>query len=365
MNGAAHMTDDELVALGLCDEDKLDTTRPAFIRLLLERGASIADVRVALDGGGQHYLNALATEYLLKPPGTLTVDEVARAAGVSVGDVVDVWRTFGLADPRAAGPRLTERDVELVKYVNFVRELIGDDNLRDISRAFGTATAQMGEAAVMAMVRGFEQPQRGQSGGELAIQEAYGAMFPVAVPGLVETIGTLFLHGCVAALYSEVVVSDEASMQTDRTIVFVDLVDFTGLSRRTPARELSRLLAEFEEAALTEAARCNGRIVKMLGDGAMLAFATRADAIAATGALVRDYEHIPACRAGIATGPVLARNGDYFGPVVNLASRLSGAVGAGEMAIDDSGPLDGSSGVESVTLKGIDEPVAYYRLRSG
>jgi adenylate cyclase len=100
----------------------------------------------------------------------------------------------------------------------------------------------------------------------------------------------------------------------------------------------------------------------MLGDGAMLAFGTRSDAIAATGALVHEHPEVPVCRAGIATGPVLARNGDYFGPVVNLASRLSGAVGAGEMAVDDSQTLDGDSRVETVTLKGIDEPVSYYRL---
>jgi adenylate cyclase len=32
---------------------------------------------------------------------------------------------------------------------------------------------------------------------------------------------------------------------------------------------------------------------------------------------------LPDARAGVATGSVLSREGDYFGPVVNLASRLT------------------------------------------
>src|SRR5690348_15435978 len=98
------MTDDELVEEGLCDPDKFGTSRPAFIRMLLARGASVDQIRVALKAGGPHYLNALATEYLLMVPGNLTVDDVAYEARVTVDEVVDVWRMFGFADPRADGP---------------------------------------------------------------------------------------------------------------------------------------------------------------------------------------------------------------------------------------------------------------------
>jgi len=35
-----------------------------------------------------------------------------------------------------------------------------------------------------------------------------------------------------------------------------------------------------------------------------------------------DDQLLPPARAGLAVGPVLARDGDYFGPVVNLAARI-------------------------------------------
>ena len=46
-----------------------------------------------------------------------------------------------------------------------------------------------------------------------------------------------------------------------------------------------------------------------------------------------DDELLPAVRIGMAYGPVLRVQGDYFGPTVNLASRLVGiadpAIGSG------------------------------------
>jgi len=38
-------------------------------------------------------------------------------------------------------------------------------------------------------------------------------------------------------------------------------------------------------------------------------------------------------RIGLAAGPVLSRDGDYYGPVVNLASRLTEAAAPGEVLV--------------------------------
>ncbi|MEY2471687.1 MAG: adenylate cyclase [Actinomycetota bacterium] len=362
MTKGAEVSDDDLVALGLCDAGKLHTSRPAFVRMLLDRGATIEEVRAAA-GGGQHYLSALASEFVFFPPGDKTVDDVAREAGVTVDDVVEIFRTLGLTDPRLAGARMTDRDVDLVKFITGAGALVGEDNKLDIARAFGTAIAQMAETSVTALRRGFEQPQRGKEGAELGIQEGYSAFPSLVVPDLMRAIETVFLRGVVTSIYSEIVVNDGTAVESDRTLVFVDLVDFTGLARRTPTVELSNFVAAFENAAVREAVTHGGRVVKMLGDGAMLVFNHRADGIAAACAMVRDHHEMPPCRAGVATGRVFTRTGDYFGAVVNLASRLSGAVQAGEVAVDDSERVEGGEPMPPIELKGIDEPVRAYRLR--
>lgn len=355
------LSDDELVVLGLCDADKLHTSRPAFVRMLLARGASIDEVRAASEGG-QHYLSALASEFVFYPPGHLTVADVAERAGVSVSDVAEMFRSLGLTDPQLAGPRLTDRDVELVRFLVSARALVGAENVLDIARAFGTAIAQMSETSVTALRRGFEQPQRGKEGSELAIQAGYEIFPTVVVPDLMRSIETVFLRGVVTALYSEIVVNDGVAVQSDRTIVFVDLVDFTGMARRTDTTVLSKVLALFENAVVDEAVHNNGRVVKMMGDGAMLAFNHRVDGVAAACALVQNHPAMPPCRAGVATGRVFTRTADYFGPVVNLASRLAGAVGPGEVAVDATEPVAGAELEDGLVLKGIDAPVSMYRF---
>jgi adenylate cyclase len=42
---------------------------------------------------------------------------------------------------------------------------------------------------------------------------------------------------------------------------------------------------------------------------------------------------LPAVRAGVAYGRLLAREGDYFGPVVNQASRLTDLARPGEVLV--------------------------------
>src|SRR5262249_23132440 len=45
---------------------------------------------------------------------------------------------------------------------------------------------------------------------------------------------------------------------------------------------------------------------------------------------------LPQLRIGLAAGSVISRDGDYFGPVVNLASRLTELAGPGEVLIPAS-----------------------------
>jgi class 3 adenylate cyclase len=107
--------------------------------------------------------------------------------------------------------------------------------------------------------------------------------------------------------------------------------------------------------------------VKSLGDGVMLAFAEAADAVAGGLALVgRAGRHgLPPARAGVASGPVVPRDGDLFGRTVNLAARLLDHARPGELLVtrevaDAAGAGTGAAFREigPVSLKGLAEPVA-------
>jgi adenylate cyclase len=112
-----------------------------------------------------------------------------------------------------------------------------------------------------------------------------------------------------------------------------------------------------------------GRLVKLLGDGAMLHLPDAARGVTAALALVRALtvaEGIPA-HAGVHAGPVIERDLDLFGRTVNLAARIAQAAGPGDVlasaavvqAVNDAAlRFEPAGGFE---LKGIPGPVQLFR----
>jgi class 3 adenylate cyclase len=134
--------------------------------------------------------------------------------------------------------------------------------------------------------------------------------------------------------------------------------------------EAARTAARFYELTQVIAGRHGGRLVKILGDGVMLHFPDATAAVRSTlevRSSVADGA-LPPVHAGVNAGPVLRRDGDYFGSVVNVSSRLADHAAPGEIlvtrevvdawlggadvAFDDIGPA---------SLKNVPHPVEVFR----
>lgn len=118
-------------------------------------------------------------------------------------------------------------------------------------------------------------------------------------------------------------------------IAFADLVGFTALTEaegNARAVEAAAQLQVIAEAAATSHA---GRVVKLLGDGALLRFR---DVAAAAFAMLEVARAVPqqglgAAHLGLERGAIVERDGDVFGSSVNLAARIAGSAGAGELLV--------------------------------
>ena len=111
---------------------------------------------------------------------------------------------------------------------------------------------------------------------------------------------------------------------------FVDLVGSTALAQRLSTRELGPVLTEFEHMAADSVTAAGGRVVKLIGDE-VLYHRARPRRPPARSPSWRRRSPPPARpdRAGrLASGDVLLRDGDVFGPVVNLAARAVKAAAA-------------------------------------
>ena len=117
---------------------------------------------------------------------------------------------------------------------------------------------------------------------------------------------------------------------------FADLVGFTALSQQVPDKELARIVDRFEAVAYDTVVARGGRVVKMIGDEVM--FSVEAAEAAAEIALTladsfRADEALSDVRVGLAYGSVLEQEGDLYGQVVNLASRVVGIAYPGSVVV--------------------------------
>ena len=106
---------------------------------------------------------------------------------------------------------------------------------------------------------------------------------------------------------------------------FADLVGFTALSQQLDDSELAAVVDRFEATAYDIVGGRGGRVVKMIGDEVMFEVADPAAGVEIALDLADAYhgdESVSDVRVGVAYGPVLAREGDLYGPTVNLASRM-------------------------------------------
>jgi adenylate cyclase len=156
---------------------------------------------------------------------------------------------------------------------------------------------------------------------------------------------------------------------TPPAVVFVDLSGYTRLTEEAGDEVAVRYATTLQREAEAVVTSKGGRLVKLLGDGAMLHLPDAARGVEAALDLVRALsidKGIPA-HAGVHAGPVIERDLDLFGRTVNLAARIAQAAGPGEVlasgavvqAVKSDDLRFESAG--DVELKGIPGPVLLFR----
>lgn len=160
----------------------------------------------------------------------------------------------------------------------------------------------------------------------------------------------------------------------EATIAFVDIASFTALAEASGDDTAARVLDRMDAIVRPLLVEHDGKVVKQVGDGFMLAFRDPAAsvqfALATQAELGRDPD-LPAIRVGINTGPALYRTGDYLGGAVNVAARVVSAAMAGQILMTEPVAKAASNDgipVEEVgvrMMRGVDEPLALYRVKPG
>ncbi|HEX3823021.1 MAG TPA: adenylate/guanylate cyclase domain-containing protein [Mycobacteriales bacterium] len=110
-------------------------------------------------------------------------------------------------------------------------------------------------------------------------------------------------------------------------------------------------------------------MVKYLGDAVMFVTHGAPSAVrVAKGLIEAAHARGMQARVGVTIGTVLALEGDYFGPVVNLAARLVSMADAGEVlvTVEIVDRLDDAVDIEPLgprMVRGFTAPIELARLR--
>ncbi|MEA2351183.1 MAG: adenylate cyclase [Thermoleophilaceae bacterium] len=344
--------------------------RTALVVQLLADGFSMDEIR---DAARRDRLALLPVDRVLhREDVVLTATEVAERTGVPLEFLRRLWRSLGLAVPDDDEVAYSEADVEAAATLSpFLAAGLGEERLILISQVLGHGMSNLAET--LREVVGEALIQAGDS--ELALGVRYAQAAEHLVPMLNPLLAYVLNVHLKEQVKTDVVL--QAELQSGRVegarpiaVCFADLVGFTKLGERVPPGELSAAGRRLTALAV-EVAGPPVRLVKMIGDAAMLVAPDPAPLLDAALELVERAEADPdlmPLRVGVASGEAIVHCGDWLGAPVNLASRVTdvarpGSVLATRAVRDAARPAFTWSYAGDRRFRGVREEVRLYRAR--
>lgn len=322
----------------LADIDGTDAAslaaRVALVHDLLARGHSSAEL---LEAHTQDRLALLPITDVLREDGNDSLEAIAQRHDVPSEDLARLRRATGLAvAPDAVyGTSLGRYAAQLRRGLDVGLDI---DTLVTFNYVVGAAAASVAAAARDAMrallldvdPEGSEH-SRAVRAAELT-QELMPTVAEVLLLTLEEHVRQLARREVTASL-----VASEDEPLTDVSIAFADLVGYTALGDTMRADRLGEVSRRLEHATRT-ALSGQAELVKTLGDGVMICSRSKSDLLntAVSLAAAAANAGLPELRIGVARGPALARAGDWYGSVVNRASRLTAIARPGQLVAEEA-----------------------------
>lgn len=313
-------------------------------------------------------------------------DEIVSAVNMSVHRpgprlrAVDVIARSGLSEvafrrmAAAVGydpeGEFTELDAEAFAAFGVGAEMFSEDALIDFGRVLAAAMARVADATT-ALFRVDAAPRIEASGGAEVDYARENHRSAQLIEPLSVAMRAFFLNQLAGAItlsdHGRLAASGESTTTIRIAVGFVDIVGYTHLSTTVAPDELARFIIDFEALASAVVAEHGGRLVKLIGDEIMFVGATANQAVAIADAIVATFEDTDAVpRGGVVAGEVIGVGGDYYGEVVNLASRIADQAVPGEVLVDSQTAAAADEHDFELAgrrqLKGFAEPVALAAL---
>lgn len=355
-------------AEGLLDGAVDREARLELLETLEREGFPLDELREA---AAQDRLALLPVDRALAGEGALyTREEVAERTGLDVEFLEEAARALGVPVRDPGERSITAEELELSKSAKALLDAgVSPEAFLDLTSVMTRSMTNI--AASFASVFGEALMRPGDTERDLGLRyaETVRHLGPLAAP----TLEQMFNLRMREEMRRQVIT--QAELQSGMlpgaqpiAVGFVDIVGFTKLGEEVPADDLGRLVRDFERA-VADAVESPVRLVKTIGDAAMLVAPEPAPVVEAVVGLVeRSHEDAPLLRGGVACGDGLPRAGDWYGRPVNLAARLTSFARRGSVVTSKEVRAAAADGYEWSEVgrrrfKGVRGSVEVFRVR--
>jgi adenylate cyclase len=344
-----------------------------IVSRLRSRGHSLEAIRQAADEGRLAY--GFVEDLFPAPRRRHSIEEVSKQTGLEKALIERIWTTIGL--PQRDAEEFSDEDVQALHYVASVLDagfpLVA---FLQLTRVYGQTLSQIADAETRLFHIYVHEPlmREGVPGVEMAEEMEHLArdLLPLASP-IMDFIHRRFLQHFVeqdVVGHMEVDFGgEEAELGRIRVaLAFCDLAGYTRFTEEEGEEQALSFVERFIES-VAETLPDDARVVKTIGDEVMIVGQDAGAMVDWAVGFQRLFDERPAPRIGIHRGPVIYRDGDYFGRDVNLTSRVVARARGGEVLVTDSvveavgggGDHLAFEGIGTVKLKGFDEPRSLFR----
>ena len=279
----------------------------------------------------------------LGPTSTRTYGTFRDAVDPEGTRLPGLFTALGLAEP-SSGARLPVEDERLLQSYLELSDETGDPALASrVVRLYGEAARRTSAGTLQAYAEAVRE--LGPDFAKVEQSDYFALLarwtrFAQGLPTLAGWLAARHMSNAIDAFSVELVEQVlalggylPARQAALPGVAFVDLTGFTGLTQRLGDDVAAGMSLRLADLARDVTRRHGGRLVKVLGDGALLAAPGADEATASALELLAALEPagLPSGHAGVHSGPVVEREGDVFGRTVNTAARLADAAPDGRV----------------------------------
>ena len=354
-----------------------DVPRVRLATALAEGGVDLDDL-LSLMRLGVFQLDWVARLWTVAEPTGRTFEAFATSLGDRGDHLPAVYAALGLAIPPPDTVMRRDEEVAIGEFIDFWTVVddqpesklraarIAGEGIRRIQEATQDLFDELGGPPIFRLRRGMSPDE--------AIRPAtrMSPMLAILLPWLQARHQEHEVFARIVIYVEDALAESGRTVRRDElpAIAFVDLTGYTELTVEAGDERAAQFATTLQALAESAARAHRGRIVKLLGDGVMLRYASVTEAVESVGMLMAAIVEagLPPAHSGIAAGPMVVRDGDVYGHIVNLAARIAAHAGPGELLL----PAAVAERLTATTpwtdageahLKGLSEPVRLARVR--